>query len=373
MANQIRSVLFVTYHFPPEIGGIQTRMERYLAEFEKRHIEATVIFLTSDAAGPKRTTVRGAEVLTRDGHLRNLVGITRLMMASAIGKRVDAIHCFTGASTIPGLFSMVIARMMRVNGTISFFGVEGVRFSSLRERVVFEMAGSLATSIATNTLAMKRLVPRRLQGKTFLLYGGADEVSQSLRGADADTHPVVLFVGRLVQSKGVDDLVKAFASVSKVLPESRLVLVGDGPFRAALQNLVAELGLTQRVEFKGALRGEALLHEYARCSVFVLPSKHTKDDPASEALGLVLVEASMHGKPLVGTRVGGIPEVIRDGENGFLVAENDVQELARTILRLLTDDELAEKIGRNSLRIAVSEYTWARATDRLLSCYSGME
>ena len=102
----------------------------------------------------------------------------------------------------------------------------------------------------------------------------------------------------------------------------------------------------------------------------VLASKRVEDDPATEALGLVLLEASMHGKPLVGTIIGGIPEIIKDGVNGFLVPQRESPKLAEAICKLLSDRQLAKKMGDNALQIALRDFTWDASTERLLQCYT---
>ncbi len=182
---------------------------------------------------------------------------------------------------------------------------------------------------------------------------------------------VVLFVGRLVKRKGVDDLVNAFAVVKERVKDASLVLVGEGPERRPLTDLVAKLNLSEAITFKGVLEGESLHREYSSCYTCVLPSRREPDDPASEGLGLALIEASMHGKPLVGTLHGGIPEVIQEGVNGFLVPENDPVALAGAITRLLQDSELAGTMGTNALSIARAKFTWEATTRRLLDSYVG--
>jgi phosphatidylinositol alpha-1,6-mannosyltransferase len=180
----------------------------------------------------------------------------------------------------------------------------------------------------------------------------------------------ILYVGRLVRSKGIDDLIESYKIVSERIPQSTLVIVGDGPERGRLESLVHELDLSTSVVFKGTLRGEKLDEEYANCTVFAMASKRVPDDPAIETFGLTLVEALMHGKPVVGTFLGGIPEIVENGVNGLLVSEGQPRELADALVRILTDRDLACKLRQNALESAKRKFTWEAATDRLLSCYS---
>ena len=124
------------------------------------------------------------------------------------------------------------------------------------------------------------------------------------------------------------------------------------------------------MEFKGTLTGPTLDQEYEQSSLFVLPSKDVASDPANEGLGLALIEASMHSKPLVGTLHGGIPEVVRHGENGLLVPPGDPSALAGAVVTILTDPERARSMGSAALQGALSRFSWDRATDVLLESYS---
>jgi glycosyltransferase involved in cell wall biosynthesis len=180
----------------------------------------------------------------------------------------------------------------------------------------------------------------------------------------------ILYVGRLVRSKGVDDLIESYKVVRERIPQSRLIIVGDGPERGRLEGLAHELNLSTGVVFKGTLRGERLDEEYANCTVFAMASKRVPADPAIETFGLTLVEALMHGKPVVGTFLGGIPEIVENGVNGLLVPEGQPSELADALIRILTDRDLAFRLRQNGLESAKKRFTWAAATDRLLSCYS---
>jgi glycosyltransferase involved in cell wall biosynthesis len=173
-----------------------------------------------------------------------------------------------------------------------------------------------------------------------------------------------------VKSKGVDDLLLAYKTVKSSISSAKLVIVGDGPENDNLVRMSNELGLNpEDVQFKGTLRGQALYQEYDHSSVVVLPSKRVQDDPATETFGLTLVEALMHAKPIVGTKLGGIPEIVEPGVNGLLVPENRPDELAEALRRLLLDENLAQTLGRNALKTALRKFSWNAATDRLLASY----
>ncbi|HKX73566.1 MAG TPA: glycosyltransferase family 4 protein [Candidatus Saccharimonadales bacterium] len=149
--------------------------------------------------------------------------------------------------------------------------------------------------------------------------------------------PNLLYVGRLEHVKGVDVLLRALPGIVTAVPGAHLRIVGDGPERARLEQLAEELGVTNAVTFCGWLKGDAVLAEYAKAKLHIIPSVWPENLPT------VAIEALAVGRPIVGSRVGGIPELIEDGVTGEIVTPGDHQELATAITGLLTDKQLAAK------------------------------
>lgn len=159
--------------------------------------------------------------------------------------------------------------------------------------------------------------------------------------ADESVEGRVLFVGRLLPIKGIENLIKAMRHILNRKYDAHLHIVGpvdDADYFKYLNELVKKLGLIKRVKFTGGLCDEDLLNEYAKCSVFVLPS-------LEESQGLVLLEAMATGKPILATNVGGIPYIVKNNKTGFLVEYGSVEELAEKIMKLLKDKELRRKMG----------------------------
>lgn len=149
---------------------------------------------------------------------------------------------------------------------------------------------------------------------------------------------MVLFVGALVYLKGVQRLLEAMAEVRRQQPQARLVIIGQGDYQDELELQAESLGLTEEVEFVAPMSQTALRDYMRRCRLLVLPS-------LSEGLGRVLIEAMACGRPVIGTRVGGIPDLIQDGVNGYLVPPDAVAPLADRIAYLLTHPEEAVEMG----------------------------
>jgi glycosyltransferase involved in cell wall biosynthesis len=174
----------------------------------------------------------------------------------------------------------------------------------------------------------------------------------------------VICIARLSWEKGLAYLLRAWPAVSQVFPEARLVLVGAGPERAALEQLVVELGIKSTVEFRGALPHAAALAEMARSEVFVCPS-------LAEGLGIVFIEAQACGVPVIGTRVGGIPEVIEHEETGLLVPPRDVEALGQALIRLLSDRDLAHRLAAEAER-RVPRFDWTNIVEQFRVVYRGL-
>ncbi|MBN1420380.1 MAG: glycosyltransferase [Planctomycetes bacterium] len=188
-------------------------------------------------------------------------------------------------------------------------------------------------------------------------------LAEARRGAPAalphDAGPIVGAVGRLVPVKGYDVLIRAFAEVARRHPRALLAIVGDGEERGALEALVSRLGLSERVHLAGFQSPTGPWIE--RFDVFALPSR-------SEGLPVALLEACALGRPAVASAAGGIPEVIRDGQNGLLVPAEDPGRLAAGILSLLEDPARARTLGeaaRATLEGRFSARAMAKAYLRL--------
>lgn len=178
--------------------------------------------------------------------------------------------------------------------------------------------------------------------------------------------PTAVFAGRLVREKGVDVLLRAFARIGDQVPEARLLVCGDGPERAAINELIAELGLKDRVAMLGFLSNEEVMQIFRDAWVVAVPSIW------EEPFGHVAIEAMMNGVALVATGSGGLGDIVRDGETGFLVPPADWNALATSLRRVLSDRGLAEQLGRAGHQRAMAEYTETTLVDRFLQLYESM-
>jgi len=176
----------------------------------------------------------------------------------------------------------------------------------------------------------------------------------------------LVFAGRLVREKGVDVLLRAFAKIGNQLPEAKLLICGDGPERAAIENLVTELGLTGRVSMLGFKSNEEVWRIFREAWVVAVPSIW------QEPFGQVAIEAMMNGVALVASRSGGLGEIVCHGKTGFLVSPGDSNELAAALLRVLSDRKLAEQLGQAGHQRAITEFSETKFVDRFIQLYGSI-
>lgn len=208
--------------------------------------------------------------------------------------------------------------------------------------------------------------------RTRLHYIGVDFAAfDSAEGEreGADGAPVILHVARLVEKKGTAYLLDAFARLAQRHPQATLVVIGAGPLAAALAARAERLGIGARVRWLGARPHAEVRQWLRRASVLCLPSC-TATNGDSEGLGLVLLEAAASGVPVVATRHGGIPEAVRDGETGYLVAERDSEALAEALDALFSRDDVRRRMGAAARALARERFDLTLQTAALERLYA---
>ncbi|MGP8056027.1 MAG: glycosyltransferase family 4 protein [Nitrososphaerales archaeon] len=356
-------VLLVTFDPPGNIGGIEGRVEGYVKELSKRGGRAEVLALAPEYKSGISTFwgTRMYELSSRPAQaLCSLLATERVL----VNRKLDSVFLVSGAITLYGNALLAESRLMRRRTAVLFYGRDILQARrGLLRRMMMLASIVLSNTVFTNSRFTASLLPPFAGRKQRVLYPSVDPTLGPAGPSGQRTGHRVLFVGRLVRRKGADDLIKAFRSISESLPDWRLEIVGDGPERKRLEQLVADLGLGERVEFFGSLRGRALYDRYGLCDVVAMPSKRLRDDV--EGFGTVFLEAGIFGKPSVGAFSGGIPESIVDGETGILVREGDARQLETALERLLSDPELRLRMGRKARERVLRDFTWQQSAARL--------
>lgn len=286
--------------------------------------------------------------------------------------RYDAIHVHWPMPS--GIFGLLGKRLGRSRLVSSFYGAELLlarRFPFLKPILAAIIRHSDA--VAADSRFTADLVREIAAVPVHVIPFGSRIQTQA--GAPGDGRAGrLLFVGRLIERKGLPYLIEAVGLLASRCSQRpvHLDIVGEGNMKAEWMALAEARGLSEHVTFHGRVDDRALADFYARCDVFVLPSiVDTHGD--TEGLGVVLLEAMSCRKPVIATEVGGITDIVRDGETGLLVPQRDAAALAAAVERLLDDPDLAHRLGQSGAAYARQRFDWTRIVDDIEAMYHGQE
>lgn len=320
-----------------------------------------------------RYAPRWVEQLTHDegapNKLRNplyqFLGVTYIGMgilcsvAWSLPRKFDIIHVHWPFPH--GLFALFAARATGARVVATCHGAElamGRRKPWIRKilRQCLLRSDRLACNSSHTRSEIEKTCGRTA---TVIPYGATiaipSETAPRPQPARSET-ATILFTGRHIQRKGVPYLIKAISLLLESRPV-KLLLTGDGDRRREWEELTRSLGLSKAVDFLGFVSNQRLSELYRECDVYVLPAIFD-DRGDTEGLGVVLIEALCHAKPVVASAVGGIVDVIKHEETGLLVPEKDERALAAAILRLLDDPDLAHRLGAAGRKHAQEYFAW---------------
>ncbi|GAA3459021.1 glycosyltransferase family 4 protein [Saccharothrix longispora] len=376
----MRRTLLVTNDFPPRPGGIQAYLHALAVRLPELVVYAPS--WTSPAGShPEFDEVQPFEVVRHPGTLM-LPTPDVLRRASDIlrGKRCDA--AWFGAAAPLALMAPALRAAGAERVVASTHGHE-VGWSMLPgARQALRRIGSgvdVVTYVSRYTrsrfaaafgpmTALEHL-PSGVDTSVFKPDAGAREALRTRYGLG--DRPVVVCVSRLVPRKGQDVLVRAMPEILRQVPGAVLLVVGGGPYRKTLERLVSDVGVAEHVVLTGSVPWEELAAHYNAGDVFAMPCRTRGRGLDVEGLGIVYLEASATGLPVVAGRSGGAPETVRDGVTGRVVDGRDVAEVASSVAGLLADPGLAAKMGAAGREWVTREWRWDALADRLAALING--
>lgn len=346
-------VVYTTPYYPPHIGGIEVHV-KYLASFLSKNHEVKVI--SSTGVGEEVVRVRCLNLPYSPIPL----SFPRL--------EADVYH-----SHIPSPF---FARMIREeklsphvityhNDVVVPKVVDGYRIppslgrftERFNTRITLPLLESCDVVVATtSSYALTSPVLSQFMDKLEIIPNAVD--TKVFYPGKKEREPIVLYVGRLIEYKGVDILLRAMQEVKQKLKDSRLVIVGDGEDRERLETLSRKLGVV--AEFKGKLPESEVSRWIRKARVLVLPSFSRL-----EAFGIVLIEAMASATPVIGSSIPGVRDVAMEGGLVF----SGVDDLAEKIFSVMTDDRLAGKLSRRGLKAVNEKYSWEVVSKRVENLY----
>ncbi|MCD1654658.1 glycosyltransferase [Treponema zuelzerae] len=284
----------------------------------------------------------------------------------------DIVHCHFGPNGLIGAFlkDSGYVRSLIVTFHGSDINSYPARYGEGVYRWMYERADMITvnTSFTGGKVAVNGCSPDKIR---VLPVGLITTEYDGIRKKDPDAF-ALLTVGRLVEKKGHEYMLKALPAICKRFPDVRWYVAGSGHLEGVLIKMAAELGVAESVVFLGQCDNEAVKDLYSRAAVFILPSV-TAPDGDMEGQGLVLQEAQYCGIPVVSTLHNGIPDGVKDGITGFLVPEKDSSALAQAVCDLLENPEKARNMGEKGIAFVGSAYDTRILAATLKNWYHELE
>lgn len=348
--------LILTGHFPPAHGGVQ----RFTWELARRLPADRVVVVAPHAPGEKAyDATLPFPVVRRHGYLLSL-DLARIVRAHG------CTAAWIPAAAPIGLFAPSL-RSAGIRHIVA--STHGQELGWLRAAPTRGALRQIAASVDVVTYLTgwaQRLLSKEIAGPLHRLVGGVDTETFSPGPPRPVLRPRVVTVARLVRRKGQDHLLQAWPLVLAAHPDAVLTIVGTGPYRRRLERMAGDLHLGDSVEFLGRV-GQAALVETLRASdLLVTPSRDDRGGLQTEGLGLVTLEGSAVGLPVVVGRSGGSADSLVDGRTGYLV-DTGPEALAEPIVRLLGDPALARTLGSAGRAWVRRSFRWDESAVRLRS------
>ncbi|HKI44161.1 MAG TPA: glycosyltransferase family 4 protein [Balneolales bacterium] len=374
-------LLMISQDFPPDVGGIQT----YCQELADRFVHLTHKFSVVAPDRPdanhfdNKTSYRIYRVSGRNvwlpatsmPTLHNLVYNAGYNVTfHAQWQTILSSYQARRKGDIKAIFCAAHGRELLFNvaepGTRTHKWYDGLRKFFLNEADhFFAVSNYTADLLQGHGVACDRItvMPNGTNPDQFY-PGDASEIRERLNLKDTKT---ILTICRLVRRKGVDTVIRAFSKVVSTHPEAKLIIIGDGEDRQRLETLASDLGVRQSVRFTGWIAHDGMeINQFYNLADIVVMTPRT--DPVQvEGFGIVYLEANACGKPVIGSRSGGIPDAVMDGETGLLVDEDNPDQLAEAMKQLLDNPDFAERLGLQGLQRVVDDLNWDAIAKRIFN------
>ncbi|RGC68020.1 GDP-mannose-dependent alpha-(1-6)-phosphatidylinositol monomannoside mannosyltransferase [Micromonospora sp. MW-13] len=370
--------LLITNDFPPRPGGIQS----FVHNLAVRQPTGSVVVYAS--------SWRGAEKFDADQPFEVVRERTRVLLPTPlVARRVARLArergCDTvwfGAAAPLGLLAAGLRRRAGVRRVVALTHGHEVGWAALpAARAALRRIGRGADVVTYLGEYTRVRLERALHGVT--------ELHRLAPGVDVETYhpsvdgepvrarlgladrPVVVCVSRLVPRKGQDMLIRALPAIRRRVPDAALLVVGGGPYRGTLEKLARQTGVERDVVFTGSVPSADLPAHYAAGDVYAMPCRTRNRGLDVEGLGIVYLEASATGLPVVAGDSGGAPDAVREGETGYVVSGQDVAQLADRVATLLADRDLARQFGAAGRAWVEREWRWETQAARMATLLTG--
>jgi len=374
----------ITSDFPPTVSGISTYYYNLLKYFPPEAVTVLCPWVEGCEAFDGSVAFRVIRIRCDTGgtiksKLRRMVSLCVAAFGILMREPIRKVHC--GQMVSNGVFACALHMLLGMRYYVYLHGGDGEKLRRYRYvnstiRAVINRSNLTFTNsqstkdefVGIGTPARKMEVVTPSVDPT--LFTPQIDGTRVRRKFGLEDKRIVLTVARLGAIKGHDRIIRALPAVVKEAPNVVYLIAGDGPERPRLEQLVDECGTRDHVVFAGYVPDEELPEYYAACDVFAMTSIQVPNQDV-EGFGIVYLEASACGKPVIGSRTGGVAEAVADGESGLLVDPSNQREIEQVLVRLLSDEAYARQLGEQGRARVEREFSWERSSARLRALLRG--
>ena len=373
----MRRTLIITNDFPPRQGGIQS----YVHQIAIRQPAGSVVVYASDHPGSALFDAAAPFPVVRHGSGLLLPTPAVQRRALALLRAHDCTAVWFGASAPLGLLAAALrtAGAERIVASTHGHEVGWARLPGARQAL--RRIGRHCDIITY----LGEYTRRRLRGA----FGPHAALRRLSPGVDVETfhpgvdgstvrarygllgRPVIVCVSRLVPRKGQDILIRALPAIRAQVPDAALLIVGAGPYRDELAAIAQRAGVAQHVVLTGGVSWSELPAHYAAGDVFAMPCRTRRAGMDVEGLGIVYLEASATGLPVLAGASGGAPDAVRAGETGYVVDGRDAHAVAEPLVTLLADPKLRARMGAAGRAWVQRDWRWEVVAGQLTEMLQG--
>ncbi|GAA2521748.1 MULTISPECIES: glycosyltransferase family 4 protein [Streptomyces] len=376
----MHKTLIVTNDFPPRPGGIQAFLHNMALRLDPERLVVYASTWKHTPEGARATAAFDAEqpfTVVRDRTTMLLPTPQTTRRAVGLLREHGCTSVWFGAAAPLGLMAPALRRAGAERIVATTHGHEAGWAQLPAARQLLRRIGRstdtitylgeytrsrIATALTPEAASRMVQLPPGVDEKTFHPGSGGDEVRARLGLAG---RPVVVCVSRLVPRKGQDTLIRAMPAILAAEPDAVLLIVGGGPYEKDLRALARRTGVAGSVRFTGSVPWEELPAHYGAGDVFAMPCRTRRGGLDVEGLGIVYLEASATGLPVVAGDSGGAPDAVLDGETGWVVPGGSAEQTADRVVTLLGDPELRRRMGERGRRWVEEKWRWDLLAEKL--------
>jgi len=373
--------LVLSYEFPPAIGGVG--YYTYGVTKSLYDISSDIVVMVPYVPGAKDFDKKEQFKIIRVSRILVMRELMMVIATFCLVRKYSIKRIFNSVWFPCGVISFLITRLINIPYFVSAHGSDILDDQNIQnkfkhfirhnlrwlKRLIFKHAARIfAVSNFTKEVLIKQGVHK---DKIDVVLNGVDndkfkphkKSSRLLSKHKLFGQKTILSVARLDRYKGQDMVIQSLPKVLQKCPNTVYLIVGDGGQKDGLKDLVNKLRLESHVRFIGYVSDDRLPEYYNLCDVFIMVPRQVKGD--FEGFGLTYLEANACGKPVIGSRTGGVPEAIIDRETGFIVDPTSTNEISQALINILFNVQLAHKIGKAGQIRVEQELNWKLVTNKM--------